>query len=243
MDYVLKKQKMSLVHKTSFSGLSLTAAQTYCTDLLSEHPKVEDRRAVFAYLWDVFSKDQKTLRSQQNIISQLGAFLQKEVVKHEIDFSKTPSLFTASTVTDAQIITYLAQSGAEVFLENKQVIGDITLGGGTLLQGFSNGLSARDSLLVCSAKVTGSLTISGSDCVIKGVEFTSTSDKAIQFTGTHQNVTFEDCVFDMDGHNMWFYGDGFGGTVVIRNCWVKNEGVDPLWNWFTVPHLRKNWTA
>ena len=209
--------------KTTLTDLTLVEAQTYCRELVRKHPRASERKQVFSYLLDLFRKDDKKIRKQQFVNVQLNEFLKSELELHSMDFSKTPSLFLASVLTDAQIIAEMLVDGAEIFLDNRTVVGDVVLGPNVYLQGFSSG-SAKTESLVCTARVTGNLTITGSDCVVKGIEFTNTDHKSIQFSGSPQNVTFEDCVFDMNGFHEWFVGDGFGGSVTIKNCHVKNIG-------------------
>lgn len=209
--------------KTTLTDLTLDEAHTFCRELLQKHPRGSERKQVFSYLLDLFRKDDQKIRAQQFVNVQLNEFLKSELALHAMDFSKTPSLFVASTLTDAEIISDMLVDGAEIFLNQRTLTGNVVLGPNVYLQGFSSG-SAKLETLSCTAKIIGNLTLAGSNCVVKGIEFTNTQHKSIQISGSPQNVTFEDCVFDMAGFHEWFFGDGFGGSVTIKNCHVKNIG-------------------
>jgi hypothetical protein len=211
------------MYKSTLTGLSLTEAETYCTQLLELHPRGTERKQIFAFLSALYAKDKVQLKKYQFINAQLGSFISDKAVAHGIDYERHNALFVASTLSDADLITYLSQPDAEVFLQNKTITGNITLGDDAYLQGFSTG-SAKDSTLASTGKIVGNLTIAGNNVVIKGVHIESTADKSIKFSGNPQNLVIQDCVFDMGGFTKFFYGNGFGGSLTIKNCWVKNIG-------------------
>ena len=123
--------------KSTLTDLSLVNAQTYCVELLQKHPRALERKQAFSYLLDLFRKDQKKIRDQQFVNVQLSEFLKSELERHSMDFTKTPSLFVSSTLSDAQIISEMLVDGAEIFLDARTVVGDVVLGPNVYLQGLS----------------------------------------------------------------------------------------------------------
>jgi hypothetical protein len=106
------------------------------------------------------------------------------------------------------------------------VVDIIISGDNVLLDGQGNEGSARGNALTNTTSVTGQIKISGDNAVIRGIDFTSTSENAIIFTGACQNLTFEDCKFTAGVaivDSVWWFGedDYFQGDVTVTNCRVE----------------------
>ena len=119
----------------------------------------------------------------------------------------------------------LNQDNSEVYVRGLARTSDLTISGnGVLLDGQSNGGSARSDALVNTATMTGKLHIAGDNTTVRGIDFTSgTHEKAVTFGVGAENVTFVDCKFLAGTHadSKWFYGENLGGSVTITNCRIE----------------------
>ena len=219
------------IHK-SFQSLSEADFTTYATGLLDSYPTAEQRKQAVSYLQMVNSSDSVSLRAERESLDAKRVAQRKKqrsietlLAAADFDFSKQPALFqTQAALSDAELDTLCSQDDKEIFLRNLARVGDLTISGdGVLLDGQSAGGSARAETLTNTATITGNLIISGNDTVIRGIDFTSTGEKAISFTTGAQNLTFENCRFTAGSgdDSKWWYGQHFGGNVSVTNCIVQ----------------------
>ena len=224
---------MQPIHK-SFQDLSEIDFLSYSHALVQGYPSSAQRKHAFAYLQHINSADRAVLASERSVLGTKRSDQQKKqkviddlIESHPFDFSRQPSLFTAQTVTDADISTLLTQNNAEVYIKGRSMVVDIIISGdNVLLDGQGNEGSARTEKLTNTTSVTGQIKISGDNAVIRGIDFTSTSENAIIFTGACQNLTFEDCKFTAGlglTDSVWWYGGGayYQGDVTVTNCRVE----------------------
>jgi len=225
---------MQTIHK-SFQDLSEGDFNTYVNALLDGHPGSDQRKHALSYLQHINSADKTTLTADKAALTTKRGDHQKKqtiidnlIESHSFDFSRQTSLFTAQTVTDADISTLLTQDNAEVYIKGRTMLVDIIISGdNVLLDGQGNEGSARTEKLTNTTSVTGQIKISGDNAVIRGIDFTSTSEYALIFTGACQNITLEDCQFVAGAgiaDSKWFYGAGnyFQGNVTVTNCRVQD---------------------
>ena len=230
---------------TSFAELTVDDFSDYASTLVKRYPNSEQRKQAVSYLQNVNSADKISLdterdnlrtkrvarKKRQGIIDQLLADL-------NFDFAKQPALFQAQVVSDNDILTLLTQANKEVFI-SRNITADVTISGdGVLFDGGSNELAAVDDLLVNQSTVTGLLKINGDDIKIRGVNFITTGEKALEIIGNTSNLTLENCTFTgPSGHtsSSWFYGnDGFySGNLTIKNCKVTGFTGVLLADWST----------
>ena len=225
---------MSHTVRTSLLDLSLEDAKSYIDDIIHEHPTAEKRQQVFAYLLSIHSEDQKTLMAQQRVSSQTAEYLKEYITRHAFDFSKRPDLFLQVVESEGDLRTLMTQSNQELFLKGRTFSsGSLVISGDdVLLDGYSAGGKAKDNSLVTSCTVNGGVEIQAQNAIIKGVKFVVQADKAVQFAVGSQNVHFEDCIFDMNGNEMFWYGENFGGSLTLKNCRVFGCGTDAANSWY-----------
>ena len=223
---------MSAIH-ASFEGLSETEFDTYAAELVDKSVSAQRRKQALAYLQQTASSDKGILdaeraamntrrvahRKKQNTINAL-------LSSHDFDFTRDAALFQVEATTNTELATLLQQDNQELFIKNRQITGDLVVAGNNVtIDGQSNGKAATQNKLVNTASVTGTLTISGNNCTVKGIDFTSTGEKAIVFSGDCQNCTLVSCKFTAGAgipDSKWWYGEGFGGgSLTIRNCRVE----------------------
>ena len=225
---------MSHTVHTSLLALSLEDAKEYIDDLIHEHPTAEKRQQIFAYLLSLHSADQKTLLAQQVVSSQTAEYLKNYINRHDFDFSKRADLFSQVVESESDLRTLMTQSNQELFLKDRLfTTGSLVISGDNcLLDGYSSGGLAKDDTLSVSCIVNGGIEIQAESAIIKGIKFVVQADMAVKFTAGAQNVVFEDCIFDMNGHEMWWFGEHFGGSLKIKNCRVYGCGTDTADSWF-----------
>ena len=218
------------IHDT-FVGLSYDQFVIHADAMVSNSTTDSSKRQAIAYLSKVLSLDQKKLSTERKSLKDKRYSQRRRETKiaelHdalEFDFTKTPTLFTAQTLSDQDMLTALAQNQSHVFIGNKQYTGDITISGDSVtLDGQGTG-SAVAQTLTNNAQITGKLHITGADCVIKNVDFVSTGEKAVTVAGA-TNLVLDSCKFTC-GPNLndakWFFGAGLGaGTLTIKNCRIE----------------------
>ena len=221
---------MVAIHDT-FQSLSVAEFDAYSAELVGAYPNGEKRKQALAYLNQVNSADRTSIsaaqfalrtskidcRKRQDIIDAL-------IVQQAFDYTRQADLFVPQTPSDADIRALLTSNNAEVYF-NKTIAGDVTISGDSvLLEGGGSG-NARTETLSSTAKITGDLIISGDDATVRGIEFTSATDKAIRFAADVEDVEFVNCVFAPGSgvtDSKWLYGDGLKGNVTITNCLVKD---------------------
>ena len=219
--------------KNSFQDLSEADFTTYATGLVDSYATSDQRKHAVAYLQMVNSADSVALRVEQTALTnKRTAHLKKQqaietlLAGHSFDFTKQPALFqTQTALTDGELDALVTQDNSEVFVRGLARTLDLTVSGnGVLLDGQSNGGSARSDALVNTASVAGKLHIAGDNTTIRGIDFTSAAhEKAITFGVGAENVTFIDCKFLAGTHadSKWFYGENLGGSVTITNCRIE----------------------
>ena len=220
---------------SSFQDLSEADFTTYAQVLVDGYPSSEQRKQALAYLQHINSADKQTLDAERTATAKKRIERQKRqtiidgmIEAHAFDFTRQSSLFTAQTTSDAQIATLLTQDNAEVYIKGRTMTSDILISGdNVLLDGQGNEGSARTEALSNTASITGQVQISGSNVVIRGIDFTSTSDNAISFTGACSNLKLEDCTFTAGpavAESVWWFGGGnlYSGNVTVTNCLVKD---------------------
>ena len=225
---------MSHTIRTSLLSLSLEDAKDHIDDMIHEHPTAEMRQQVFAYLLSVHSKDQKTLLEQQRVSSQSAEYLKDYINRHAFDFTKRPNLFLQVVESEADLRTLMTQPNQELFLKDRIFpSGSLVISGDNCsLDGYSSGRAAKTDSLVVTCVVNGGIEIQAENAIIKGVKFVVQADKAVKFTAGSQNVVFQDCIFDMNGNEMFWFGEHFGGTLTLKNCRVFGCGTDQADSWY-----------
>ena len=222
------------IHKT-FQDLSDGDFNTYAEALVGSYPSSAQRKQALAYLQHVNSADKTILTAEKTSLTVKRVDQQKKqntidklIESHSFDFTRQPTLFDQQTVTDSHISTLLTQDNAEVYIKGRTMLVDIIISGdNVLLDGQGNEGSARTEKLTNTTSVTGQIKISGDNAVIRGIDFTSSSEYALIFTGACQNITLEDCKFTAGAgiaDSKWFYGAGnyFQGNVTVTNCRVQD---------------------
>ena len=217
------------VHET-FVGLTYDQFVAHADAMVSNSTTDSSKRQAIAYLSKVLSLDQKSLDTDRKTLKNKRYSQRRRETKvaelHdelEFDFSKTPSLFSAQTLSDQDMLNAVAADQSHVFIGTKQYTGDLTISGNNVtLDGQGTG-SAVAETLSNNAQITGKLHITGNNCVIKNVDFVSTGEKAVTVAGA-ANLVLDSCKFTC-GPNLndakWFFGDGLSaGTLTIKNCTV-----------------------
>jgi hypothetical protein len=207
----------------SFLKLSQAQVNAHMNEMASEHIDGPERSRALQYLRQVIADDAALLVQYRNRSAQARRKLDEITRESRIDFRKHTSLF-AKDASDRW-----TRMKAKLLVANSDVRGkagmeiseDVVINGDkVMLDGVSNGGSARAGKLTCGLKVNGKLHISGDQVRVRGVHFLTTSDKCITFSSA-SNIVIEDCIFD--GPDMFWYGVGVdAGDVTLRNCLVRN---------------------
>lgn len=224
---------MSYTIHDSFTNLSESDFTTYATGLLDSYSTSAERKQAISYLQMVNSADSVSLRTERETLDAKRVAQRKKqraietmLAGQSFDFKKQPQLFVTQTApTDAELDTLLTQDGTEVFIKGRTHVGDLTISGNDItLSGQTEGGSARTETLTNTATVEGNLHISGDNVTVRGIDFTSTGEKALTFGVGAENVTFKDCKFSAGDHadSKWWYGENLGGSITITNCRVQD---------------------
>ena len=222
---------MSHAIKSTFIDMTEAEFSTYGNDLLDSYTSGFERKQAAAYLQSINSIDSVALQAERVALQTKQLEQRKKqrqietmLSNHSFDFAKTPALFqTQSAPNNAALTALLATDNSEIYIKGRTHVGDITItANGVLLDGISAGGSARDLELTNTASVLGNIIIDGNNTIIRGIDFTSTGDKAISFATGASNVTFENCKFTAGAGDTtkWYYGQHFGGNVTVTNCLV-----------------------
>ena len=217
---------------TSFTELSHAEFIAHAEIMLSNSKRAEKKREAAAYLQSTAAQDKKILDEERRK-SKTRRLAQREREKTinellnqlSFDFSKSPELFTAQTLSDADMATMLTQDSKTVFIGGKAFAGDLVVSGsGVTVDGEGSG-SAVAQTLTNSATVVGDLIISGDNCTIRNIDFTSATNQAVRVAGA-SNLTIENCKFSPGAglsDTKWFYGAGIQtGDLTIKNCRVSD---------------------
>ena len=219
------------VHST-FTELTDAAFDAHADTMVANSKTAQKKREAIAYLWSVCSTDKKTLAADRKALNTKRLAQQKrqdkieELLTHlEFDFSKSPELFTAQTLSDADMVVASGHSSKTVYIGGKSYTGDLTISGSNVtFDGEGHGL-AVDETLTNTASIVGDLIITGENITIRNIDFTSSSNEAVRVAGA-KNVTLIGCKFAPGAgltDTKWFYGDGIqSGNVTIENCFVSN---------------------
>lgn len=221
--------------KTSFSDLDEAGFKSYSDTLLAGYSTSAERKQAISYLQQVNSADAVTIRSELStaVTRRREQRKKQEAIEslladHSFDFTRQPSLFVAQSVPDNNALAaLLATDNVEVYIKGRTHVGNITISGdNVMLSGDGEGGSARNGTLTNTASVTGDLIIDADNIVIRGINFTSISEKAISFTSGAQNIVFQDCKFTMGAgvgdDGKWWYGQHFGGNLTVQNCRIED---------------------
>lgn len=218
----------------SFKTLSADDFETYAQELVDKSVSAVRRKQALTYLQQVVSGDKVLLDTEKDELNANRLSQRKRqkaidalLASHDFDFSRDSALFQQASTTNTELASLLQLDNQELFIKNRVITGDVIISGDNVtLDGQSNGKSAVEEKLQNTATVTGTLTISGDNCTVKGIDFTSTGEKAITFSGDCKNLTLVSCTFTAGvatgSESKWFYGEGFGGdSLTIRNCRVE----------------------
>ena len=222
------------IHNT-FTDLDDEGFTDYSHALVNSYPTSSERKHAIAYLQMINSSDAVSIRDEKTKIdAKRIAQLKKQKIledllsEHSFDFTKQPDLFiTQNPLTNSELDTLLTLDDVEVFIKNRQHVGDLNItGNSVLISGISNGLSARQELLTNTTTVLGNIFVGGDDCVIRGVDFTQPNgggQRTLTFGVGAENITLVDCKFFAGDHadSQWFYGNELGGNVTITNCRIE----------------------
>ena len=220
---------MALV--TTFDELNEAQFKIYADGLMGNTRTHQKRKEFISYLHSVNAKDKKEIETERSSVILKLLELQKREkyistlsVGHGFDYAKTDYLFTSDDLTDAELETLVTEENTTVYVHGKTYTGNIHITADYVtLDGQSNKKSAISEELANSASFVGGVTISADNCILKGIDFTSTGEKALTFGVGCENVTFKDCTFTAgdDADSKWWYGENLGGSVTITNCRVE----------------------
>lgn len=224
---------MSQTVHSSFKELTHVEFQAHANAMVANSKTAQKKREAVSYLWAICSADKATLDADRTELN-LKRLDQKKrqdkieelLVALEFDYSKSPELFSAQTLSDADMITALTQSSKTVFVGGKTYNGDLTISGDHVtLDGEGADGSAKSETLANTATFTGDLIITGNNIVIKNIDFTSSTNEAVRVNGA-SNITLDSCTFQ-PGSNLtdtkWWFGAGLqSGDLTIKNCFVQN---------------------
>ena len=230
----------------SFGTLSEADFKTYSTELVGGYPSSAERKQAVAYLQQIASADKTSIDTQRAALrisrkehKAKQALIDSLLAEQGFDFARQTALFVQQTPTDADLRVLLTQDNAECFFSGRTIAGDVEITGDSVLFDGGGSGDARTETLTSTGKVTGDIIISGDDATIRGVDFTSGTDKAIQFASGVEDVKFENCLFKPgagvtgpDG-TMWWFGDGLQGNVTVTNCFITGFDSWLLADWNT----------
>ena len=222
----------SVIHKT-FGSMTQTDFEEYALTLVRRYPNSDQRKQAVAFLQNISSTDKIALDVERSLLRAKRVAQRKKqtaldalITDQTFDFNRQPTLFQAQATSDASILTLLTQNNNEVFITH-DMTADVTISGNNVLfDGGSNEKSARTGELVNQATITGLLKISGDNITIRGVNFISTAEMALEITGNSSGLHLENCTFTApSGHtdSKWFYGNlgRYSGDLTITNCKVS----------------------
>ena len=223
---------MALV--TTFDELNEAQFKTYADGLMGNTRTHQKRKEFISYLHSVNAKDKKEIETERSSVILKLLELQKREkyigtlsVGHGFDYAKTDYLFTSDDLTDAELETLVTEENTTVYVHGKTYTGNIHITADYVtLDGQSNKKSAISEELANSASFVGGVTISADNCILKGIDFTSTGvSKGIQFTNSATNVVLQDCKFIADtavSDTSFWYGENYGtGNITIKNCRIQ----------------------
>ena len=219
--------------KTTFSDLTEAAFDAHAEEVIARHNGGSDRKHAIAYLQSVISKDSEALLADRSVLRSRIRGQRKRRRKVEtlvselpLDFSRTQALFQDTPLTPTQIAARLTQDNTETFLISDLTSDLVISGDNVLVAASSNRLSAKTEALANTVTVTGDIVVSGSNTVLRGLNFKTVGQRAVRFTGACSNLTLEDCTFEgPTGHTdsrFWEGANGlFSGDVTVLNCRVE----------------------
>jgi hypothetical protein len=219
---------------SSFQSMSEADFNVYSLALVNGYPTSAQRKHALAYLQHVNSADKSTheaekdgLRKKRLDRSKKQKIIDDLIENHKFDFTRQADLFAPQVVTDSEIAILLGGNNSEVYIPTRSMMGNVLISGDNVLfDGQGNNGSARTGSLENTATIVGQLQISGSGTIVRGIDFTSTSENALIFTGPCENLTLEDCKFTAGvgiTDSVWWFGedDYFQGDVTVTNCRVE----------------------
>ena len=222
---------MPITQHESFQELSDSDFKSYAESLLDSFSSSQKRKEVIAFLQNIQSDDKALLTADRNTLraklrdrSRKQGILDDLIAAQQFDFSRTFTLFDNTPATNTELAVLMGTANAEVYLKGRALVGTMYVtGDNVLIDGGSNGKSARTGALQNTASVLGDIVISGNGCVIRGVDFTSSTDQALRFSGSVVNVTVQDCKFTAGAgitDSEFWYGPGLEGNLTLKNCYI-----------------------
>ena len=180
---------MSAIHET-FEALTEAEFDTYSTELVDKSVSAERRKQAIVYLQQTASSDKSVIDEAQSALTTRKIAHRKKqkavnalLESHDFDFSRDAALFQTQATTNTELALLLQQDNQELFIKNRVISGGLVISGDNVtIDGQSNGKAATEDKLTNTASVLGTLTISGNNCTVKGIDFTSTGEKAIVFS-------------------------------------------------------------
>ncbi len=149
------------------------------------------------------------------------------------DYSKTASVFTETSKTDAEIAALLTFPNVDINIGTRTLTSDLNFTGEyCTLSGTGASGSAVDGTLACTCKFIGNITLAAQNVTLKGIHFHATVDSGgdynrhITHTGVCAQLVLEDCIFTSDAGaydtRQWFWGAGnfYSGNLTVRNCQI-----------------------
>ena len=146
---------MSQTVHSSFKELTDSQFKSHADAMVANSKTAQKKREAVSYLWSICSADKATLDAERTELN-LKRLAQKKrqdkieelLVGLEFDYSKSPELFTAQTLSDADMTTALTQSPKTVFVGGKSYTGALTISGDhVILDGEgANGSANNDTL-------------------------------------------------------------------------------------------------
>ena len=223
---------MATIYK-SFQALSEAEFATYAAQIIGYSRSATKRKEAVAYLQSINSADKVLIDAERSSVVQKTLHhrqKQKQIETlldtHDFDFEKTPDIFSNSVLSDADMVTKLTQNNESLYIAGKAFVGDLAISGDKIrLDGENTIGTAKDETLTFGASVNGSLILSGEDVYIRGIDFSTSNDKAVITNGA-KNVTFVNCKFKSvggAGDTWWFFGDGMldKSSVTVQNCIIE----------------------
>jgi len=150
----------------SFQNLTSSEFAAYADNLVKKQRTSEKRKQLLTYLQTVNSLDNTTIEAERTSFTTKirqnrlkDSKIKSLLSDHSFDFAKNTELFSAETLSGAQLTTLLTQNDAEVYI-NQDYTQDIVISGDDIvLSGEGNGLSARTEALVNTTTITGDIRV------------------------------------------------------------------------------------
>ena len=234
---------------TTFAALSEAAFKIHADSIVGSHNAAAERKQALAYLGQVVQSDKgsidtdvRSVFDRRLLARKQASYLDQLRALHPFDQTKTPTVFTQQTPTDAQIAAMVTSDDVDITIGTRQLTTNMVFSGDRVsLTGIGATGSAVAGTLACTCKFTGRIELAGDDIRVKGIHFSCPLQSSIITTAACSNITFEDCIFentstytdssDLQG-SAWWYGAGnfLSGNCTIRNCQI-GVGTNSYGSW------------